>query len=74
MEKKDINILFSFLSKEENVINILKQLHPEAESIYKNFADNNPIDYYQIFLNDEYKEKFVDILEKELNLWKYKKL
>lgn len=66
MKKEDIKVIFSFLSKKENVIRVVNQLQPEAVNIYEHFADN-PIDFYHNILNDEYKEKFVDILEKELN-------
>ena len=60
-----INKIFELLADEKKVKHILEQLYPhDAELLYEGFADNM-LDFY-FLLNDKYKQKLSDIIEKEL--------
>lgn len=62
----NINKLFKILHDEDKVKYILSELyHNDAEQLYDSFADKNIVEFYYI-LNEEYRQRFNDILEKEL--------
>jgi len=62
----NINKLFKILHDEDKVKHILSELyHNDAEQLYNSFADKNIVEFYYI-LNEEYQQRFNEILEKEL--------
>ena len=61
-----INKLFEILHDEDKVKHILAELYPnDAEQLYDSFSNRNIIEFYYL-LNEEYRQRFDEILEKEL--------
>lgn len=61
-----VNKIFEILHDDEKVKQILSELYPnDAEQLYDSFADENIVKFYYL-LNEEYQQKFNEILEREL--------
>lgn len=58
--------VFEFLSKKENIHNVLKELHPDALHIYNNFRDENIVEFYAN-LSHDMKVKFLEIIDSKIN-------
>lgn len=58
--------VFEFLSKKENIHNVLNELYSDALHIYNNFRDENIVEFYANLSNDM-KAKFLEIVNIKIN-------
>jgi hypothetical protein len=63
---EQLHNVFEFLSKKENILEVLKEFHPEAINIYNNFMDENIVEFYANLSNDM-KAKFLEIINNKIN-------
>jgi RNA binding exosome subunit len=66
MDKKEIGRLFSILSDNDKILEIVEKIDKErGRNVYEGFC-GNPVDFFNL-INQDAKEKFFELLAEEMN-------